>query len=102
MARRPRAFVANFLGKTNVLRAAAIGDAGHRSLAIGALRLPLPWRRRQENRMHRGAARAPRLRWRQAQPARSQATVRSRIFQGTHWLFEIESEAGAVDADSPQ
>jgi putative spermidine/putrescine transport system ATP-binding protein len=89
------AFVANFLGKTNALRATVIGDAGHRSLAVGALRLPMP------------CAQAPGETIITVRPERVAfarlgaggaltGTVRSRIFQGAQWMFEIESEAGAV------
>ena len=87
---RPQtSFVANFLGKTNLL--AGVGDgAGH--IAVDGFRVALP-----------GAAAGPvalavrpeRLVLAQAGEGFS-ARITNRVFQGAHWLLSAESAAGAL------
>jgi putative spermidine/putrescine transport system ATP-binding protein len=88
-------FVANFLGKTNRLRAIATGDEAGRAIAIGGLRLPLrcvaaPGEMAVTVRPERIAFAAL-----EASNALS-GKVRARVFQGSQWTFEVESEAGPV------
>ena len=80
-------FVASFLGKTNVLPA-RVGNGmcdRRRALDDGE-----PRRRRHRH----GAAGEDLLR---APPANAVAgTVKTRIFQGNHWLYQVDTPAGLV------
>jgi putative spermidine/putrescine transport system ATP-binding protein len=86
------AFVANFLGRTNALGARILQDAEGSRILVGAAAWPA------------GAALPPgpvTLTIRPEKIAFAAAgglagTVRSRIFQGTQWLFQIDTEAGAT------
>jgi len=84
------AFVANFLGKTNVL--AATGD-GRGHVAIEALSLPLPGTGSGPARI---AVRPERLGFAADGAPGFAARITSRVFQGTHWLLTAESAAGPV------
>jgi len=89
------AFVASFLGKTNALRASVSDDDGKPALAIGALRLPLPCALMPGQ--VTATVRPERIAFADREGGAALAgTVRSRIFQGAQWTFEIESEAGPV------
>ena len=86
-------FVANFLGKTNVLEAAARSDAGAAHVILGDGRWPAP------------AGSPPRVLVTVrpekigfasgADPALA-GTVATRIFQGNHWLYQIDTVHGRV------
>jgi len=84
------AFVASFLGKTNVLRGTS---DGHGKVTLGSLSLAMA-----------GAASGPvqiairpeRLSFAADGAAGLDARVLSRVFQGTHWLLTAESAAGAL------
>jgi putative spermidine/putrescine transport system ATP-binding protein len=84
------AFVANFLGKTNVLKATA--DA-HGTVSVDGFSVAVP-----------GAAAGPvtlavrpeRLVVAAAGTAGFAARIVSRVFQGSHWLLAAESQAGAL------
>jgi putative spermidine/putrescine transport system ATP-binding protein len=83
------AFVAQFLGKTNVLTGAADGE----SLRIGDGAWP-------QVDATRGACRATvrpeRITFCDAQAASLGGQVKTRIFQGHHWLYQIDTAAGVV------
>ena len=86
-------FVAGFLGKTNVLQgdavangtgtrlhlAGAIWDGGH--CAIGPVAVTI-----RPEKMRFAAADGPAL----------DGVIRARIFQGSHWLFQVETGAGML------
>ena len=84
------AFVANFLGKTNVL--AAKGD-GRGHVAIETLLVPLPGAGSGPARI---AVRPERLGFAADGAPGFAARITSRVFQGTHWLLTAESAAGPV------
>jgi putative spermidine/putrescine transport system ATP-binding protein len=88
-------FVANFLGKTNRLRAIATGDEAGRAIAIGGLRLSLrcvaaPGEMAVTVRPERIAFAALGV------SNALSGKVRARVFQGSQWTFEVESEAGPM------
>ncbi len=84
------AFVASFLGKTNVL--AGTGD-GQGSVAIGDLVLPLPGAGKGPLQL---AVRPERLSIAAAGEPGLEARILGRVFQGTHWLLSAQSAAGAL------
>ena len=88
-------FVAGFLGKTNVLAVEVRGDGGAAAAVIGDARFPLP------SRIAPGRASAS------IRPEKISfvldgagaglaGTVRTRVFQGAHWLYQIDTPAGAL------
>ncbi len=83
------AFVANFLGKTNVL--AAVGDQA--GVRIGGGLWP-------STTSTRGAMQATirpeRVTFTDARADSLAGTVKARIFQGNHWLYQIDTAAGPV------
>jgi putative spermidine/putrescine transport system ATP-binding protein len=86
-------FVANFLGKTNLLRAIIEGEGGSRRAAIGdgtwstslGQGLMLATIRPEKIAFADGDARCA-----------LSGSVKTRIFQGNHWLFQIATPAGVV------
>ena len=88
-ARPATAFVANFLGKTNVL--AAHGDGA--TLRIGECRWPLV---EQAHGLQQATVRPERIAFAADTTASLAGTVRTRIFQGNHWLYQIDTSAGPV------
>jgi putative spermidine/putrescine transport system ATP-binding protein len=88
------AFVANFLGKANTLRAKVVDGEGGPALVLGGLRLSLPCA------MGRGEAlvtvRPERIDFSPPGAAVLAGTVRARVFQGAYWLFQVETQAGMV------
>ena len=84
------AFVANFLGKTNVL--AATGD-GRGHVVIEALSVPLAGAGSGAQRI---AVRPERLGFAAEGAPGFAARITSRVFQGAHWLLTAESAAGPV------
>ena len=91
-ARPANAFVADFLGKTNVFAGSAAHENGGTVLRIGPLAIPAG------HPIAAGPAlatvRPERIGFADADglPAR----VTSRVFQGAHWLFEATTEAGVA------
>ncbi|WP_406857535.1 ABC transporter ATP-binding protein [Alsobacter sp. KACC 23698] len=91
-ARPASAFVANFLGKTNLLAGAVEQDADGPVVTVGGLRSPAP----------AGAVPGPHII--AVRPERLSLTsgpgisgsVKIRVFQGLHWLLQIDTEAGPV------
>ena len=84
------AFVASFLGKTNVL--AATGD-GQGAVNVGGLVLPLPGAGKGPLQL---AVRPERLMLAAAGEPGLEARITGRVFQGAHWQFSAESAAGAL------
>lgn len=84
------AFVASFLGKTNVLSGS--GDGQGRA-TIGGLVLPLPGVGKGALQL---AVRPERLTFAAAGEPGLEARIRGRVFQGTHWLLTADSAAGAL------
>ena len=84
------AFVANFLGKTNVLNATGNGS-GH--VTIEALSVPLAGAASSPLRI---AVRPERLGFAAEGAPGFTARITSRVFQGAHWLLTAESAAGPV------
>ena len=87
------AFVANFLGKTNMLNAAIEGEGASRRVAIGDGIWPVS--------LGQGLMLAT-IRPEKIAFADDEArcalsgTVKTRIFQGNHWLYQIVTSAGLV------
>ena len=88
-------FVAGFLGKTNVLAVEVRTDGGSTAAVIGDARWPLPAR------VAPGRANAS------IRPEKISfvldgvgaglaGTVRTRVFQGAHWLYQVDTSAGAL------
>jgi putative spermidine/putrescine transport system ATP-binding protein len=88
-------FVAGFLGKTNVLAVEVRVEAGGAAAMIGDARWPLPAR------IVPGRASAS------IRPEKISfvldgagaglaGTVRTRVFQGVHWLYQVDTPAGAL------
>ena len=88
-------FVAGFLGKTNVIAVEVRAEAGGTAAVIGEARWPLPAR------VAPGKARAT------VRPEKIAfaldgtdiglaGTVRTRVFQGAHWLYQVDTPAGAL------
>ena len=84
------AFVASFLGKTNVL--AATGD-GQGAVTVGGLAIALPGAGKGPLQL---AVRPERLTFAPAGGPGLEARITGRVFQGTHWLLTAESAAGAL------
>ncbi|KLK90462.1 ABC transporter ATP-binding protein [Microvirga vignae] len=93
-ARPASAFVANFLGKTNVLSAKVVNEGNRQVVDMAGFRLPVP------NRSLSGAVtvtvRPERIAFVDDPAPGVQGRVHTRVFQGTHWLFHIETELGAL------
>jgi putative spermidine/putrescine transport system ATP-binding protein len=86
-------FVAGFLGKTNVLAAEVQAAASEAVAVIGDGRWPVA----------NGApgrvlvtVRPEKIVFGGAPPSRLTGTVRTRIFQGNHWLYQVETAHGLV------
>jgi putative spermidine/putrescine transport system ATP-binding protein len=87
-------FVAGFLGKTNVIAIDVRSDAGGTAAVIGDARWPLP------------ASAAPGRATATIRPEKIgfafdgerglAGTVRARVFQGAHWLYQVDTPAGAL------
>jgi putative spermidine/putrescine transport system ATP-binding protein len=88
-------FVAGFLGKTNILAVEVRADAGGMAAVIGGARWPL------STRAAPGKASAT------VRPEKISfvfdgastglpGTVRTRVFQGAHWLYQVDTSAGAL------
>jgi putative spermidine/putrescine transport system ATP-binding protein len=88
-------FVAGFLGRTNVIAVEVHTDAAGTAAVIGDARWPLPAR------VAAGTASAT------VRPEKISfvldgggaglaGTVRTRVFQGAHWLYQVDTPAGAL------
>jgi putative spermidine/putrescine transport system ATP-binding protein len=89
-------FVADFLGKTNVLDGTADGARGE--VAIGDARWPaddLP-----TGPVH-VSIRPEKIRFADAADAGLPATIRARIFQGSHWLYQVEAAGRTLSVIQP-
>lgn len=84
------AFVASFLGKTNVLVARSDGQG---KVTIESLSLPLSGAPQGPVRI---AIRPERLSFVFDDSPGFMARIKTRVFQGTHWLLTADSEAGSI------
>ena len=88
-------FVAGFLGRTNVIAVEVRTDAAGTAALIGDARWPLP------TRVAPGRASAT-IRPEKicflldGADAGLPGTVRTRVFQGAHWLYQVDTPAGAL------
>jgi putative spermidine/putrescine transport system ATP-binding protein len=87
------AFVAHFLGKTNMLEATVEGEGEGRRVAIG----DGTWLVGQGRGVMQATIRPEKIAFLdgEARCALS-GTVKTRIFQGNHWLYQIVTPAGLV------
>ena len=93
-ARPATPFVANFLGRTNGFPGAVAADgrlfrAGDLALALAAAHAPGP---------ATATVRPERVRFAETGVP---ATIRSRVFQGAHWLLGVETAAGPATVVRP-
>jgi putative spermidine/putrescine transport system ATP-binding protein len=87
-------FASTFLGKSNTLPARRDRDA---VVLAGGLRVALPSETLEGKAWDLLCALRPeRLRFTQAGAGRLDATVRSRIFLGDHWLFQVDTAIGEL------
>lgn len=93
-ARPASAFVANFLGKTNAVPAKVVNEGGRHVVDIAGFRLPAPGR--SPVGPVTVTVRPERISFVDDSALGVRGRVHSRVFQGTHWLFHIETELGAL------
>jgi putative spermidine/putrescine transport system ATP-binding protein len=93
-------FVASFLGKTNVLEARVEGEGAAAAMIIGDGRWPVPADGAQTapTALHRSITIRPeRIAFASLDRTPGLAgTIRARIFQGNHWLYQVDTPAGLV------
>jgi len=91
-ARPASEFVANFLGKTNQLAASIRETDGRKVVSVGAVVWPAA------DGMHCGPATVAVRPERIALTANGGVSgiLRNRVFHGSHWLLQVETDAGAV------
>jgi len=87
------AFVAGFLGKTNVLPGAVRRENGTAVALIGDGRWPVPDATGAQVSI---SVRPEKIDFIDAAAGSIGGTVRTRIFQGNHWLYQIETPCGLV------
>ena len=88
-------FVAGFLGRTNVIRVDIRRDGAEAYLAIGEGRWPLPARAMPG--MASATIRPEKISFMQdIGGAGLSGTVRARVFQGSHWLYQVDTAGGEV------
>ena len=97
-SRPATAFVANFLGKTNMLAGTVQAGPQGSVIAVGGLRLPAPAAAIQGPTSV--AVRPERIGFAHGEPGVA-GKVTMRVFQGLHWLLQVESEAGPVTLVRP-
>lgn len=85
-------FVATFLGKTNTFTAAILGGSGGRQAVVGDLVLRLDAPSTAET--VRVTVRPERIVF--VDQGGVPAKVRARVFQGAHWLFQLDRDGGPV------
>ncbi|HVJ60030.1 MAG TPA: ABC transporter ATP-binding protein [Burkholderiaceae bacterium] len=88
------AFVANFLGKTNVLAARAGSDNGSTVALIGDGRWPVE--AVAGGHELRVSVRPEKISFIDAAACSIGGRVATRIFQGNHWLYQVETPCGLV------
>jgi putative spermidine/putrescine transport system ATP-binding protein len=88
------AFVANFLGKTNVLAARAGSDNGSTVALIGDGRWPVE--KIAGGHELRVSVRPEKISFIDAAACSIGGRVATRIFQGNHWLYQVETPCGLV------
>jgi putative spermidine/putrescine transport system ATP-binding protein len=87
------AFVASFLGKTNAVEAAIERGATGTEAVIGGIRCAAPgW----DGRCVTMTVRPEKVRFASPGEPGLSGQVASRIFQGAHWLFQVETAAGPI------
>ncbi len=87
------AFVAGFLGKTNVLPGAVHHDTGAAIAMIGDGRWPVP---DMTDAPVSISVRPEKIDFIDAAACSIGGTVRTRIFQGNHWLYQVDTPCGLV------
>ncbi|TWT15201.1 ABC transporter ATP-binding protein [Reyranella sp. CPCC 100927] len=87
------AFVAGFLGKTNVLPGAVHHDTGAAIAMIGDGRWPVPDMTDAQVSI---SVRPEKIDFIDAAACSIGGTVRTRIFQGNHWLYQVDTPCGLV------
>lgn len=87
------AFVANFLGKTNLLSAHVTSEGGASVAIVGSFRLPAPSAAKGPVKL---AVRPERVGFAANGTNGLDGTVTSRVFQGLYWLLQVDTVAGAV------
>ncbi len=87
-------FVASFLGKTNMLAAEGHGD----TVRIGDGQWPIA--HPLTGSLH-ATIRPERIRFAEPAPSSLAGIVKTRIFQGNHWLYQVETTAGMVTVIEP-
>lgn len=86
-------FVANFLGKTNVLETSAQTDANGAHVTLGDGRWPAPAGSPPRVLV---TVRPEKIRFANGGDPALAGTVATRIFQGNHWLYQIDTAHGRV------
>jgi putative spermidine/putrescine transport system ATP-binding protein len=84
-------FVCDFLGKANLFTVDRVDATG---LVVGALRLPLPAGAAEVRAGDRILVRPEKIAFGTPGPSALTARVSSRVFQGNHWLYEMETPLG--------
>jgi putative spermidine/putrescine transport system ATP-binding protein len=87
------AFVANFLGKTNLLNATVAMEGGAPMAVVGNFRLPAPVARSGPVKL---AVRPERVGLAANGAHGLDGTVTSRVFQGLFWILQVDTAAGKV------
>jgi putative spermidine/putrescine transport system ATP-binding protein len=88
-------FVAGFLGRTNVIGVEVHTDAAGTAAVIGDARWPLPARAAAGTAS--ATVRPEKISFvLDGREAGLSGTVRTRVFQGAHWLYQVDTPAGAL------
>jgi putative spermidine/putrescine transport system ATP-binding protein len=88
-------FVAGFLGRTNVIAVEVHTDAAGTAAVIGDARWPLPARAAAGKAS--ATVRPEKISFvLDGGGAGLAGTVRTRVFQGAHWLYQVDTPAGAL------
>ncbi len=87
------AFVASFLGKTNVLAASARREAGESFAVIGDGRWPVPDLAGERLRV---TVRPEKIGFSGPAACSIGGRIATRIFQGSHWLYQVDTPCGTV------
>ncbi len=93
------AFVAGFLGRTNSFAGRVAVEDGHAVLSVGAFALPLATPHPAGPAV--ATVRPERLAFRGAEESGVPGTVRSRVFQGSQWLYTVDAASGPVTVIKP-
>jgi putative spermidine/putrescine transport system ATP-binding protein len=95
MKSRPLPFVAHFLGKTNVLPATSGREAGEQRLAVGDGHWPWAAPLNLAGQLQ-VSVRPEKIAFVGEQACSLGGRVSTRIFQGNHWLFQVDTACGMV------